>query len=94
MENTKKRWRILITGRVQGVYFRKSTEEVAQKLGITGIIRNEHDGSVFVEAEGKPENLESFRNWCISGPPMARVDGIQVQEFDSLAHYEQFNIEH
>lgn len=66
-----------ITGRVQGVFFRARTKEVADRLGIRGWIRNEPDGSVSVFAEGTEEQLQDLEAWCRRGPPAARVDAVE-----------------
>ena len=67
------RWQLLIHGRVHGVGFRSSCTRRAQDLGITGWVRNRHDGSVEVQAEGSPHAIAELRAWCEQGPPGARV---------------------
>lgn len=64
---------LYISGKVQGVFFRASAKEVADQLGIRGIVRNEPDGSVCVEAEGDEMALARFIAWCKKGPPRAHV---------------------
>jgi acylphosphatase len=71
---------IKISGKVQGVFFRASTKEKADALGIKGTVRNEHDGSVLVEAEGEENIIDDFIAWCQHGPRMARVDHCEVTE--------------
>lgn len=66
-----------ITGRVQGVFFRDSTRQVAQNLKLTGYARNVPDGSVEVLACGQVEALERLGEWLRSGPPSARVDNVE-----------------
>ncbi len=70
----------LITGKVQGVYFRHSTRLQAERLGVRGVARNLPDGSVEVIADGTPEAVQNLREWLHSGPPGARVAA--VQEFE------------
>ncbi|MFM9074987.1 MAG: acylphosphatase, partial [Bacteroidota bacterium] len=67
---------IRVFGRVQGVFYRASTFDVARNLNVNGFVRNEQDGSVFIEAEGDPEALEQLKEWCRHGPPGARVDQV------------------
>ena len=67
------RWQLLIQGRVQGVGFRSSCCRRAQDLGITGWVRNRHDGSVEVQAEGSPHAIAELRAWCEQGPPRSQV---------------------
>lgn len=71
-------WRIHITGKVQGVWFRKHTQETALEFGIKGWVHNEPDGSVLVIAEGTPDQLELLTSWCRHGPPLAIVQEVQI----------------
>lgn len=64
---------IRITGKVQGVFFRVSTKEKADELGINGFVRNEPDGSVYIEAEGESDVMQEFLSWCKRGPKNAEV---------------------
>ncbi|MCF8365812.1 MAG: acylphosphatase [Bacteroidales bacterium] len=68
-----------ISGRVQNVGFRYHTRKTAQKLNISGFVKNQTNGSVYVEAEGEEENLDQFIIWCKSGPSWARVDNVSIQ---------------
>ncbi|MFN8165746.1 MAG: acylphosphatase [Bacteroidia bacterium] len=67
-----------ITGLVQGVFFRKHTQEKAIELGIKGTVRNLNDGSVEVIAQGEQQVLDEFVKWCHVGPARARVDRVVV----------------
>lgn len=69
---------IRVTGKVQGVFFRASTEDKAAELGISGFVRNEPDGTVYIEAEGEEEPMSRFVEWCRQGPRHARVDACIV----------------
>ena len=82
---------IHVSGKVQGVFFRASTKEKAEALGIKGTVRNNADGSVAIEAEGEDEQLEQFLSWCRRGPKLAHVDRCDVKE-DTLKHYKNFSI--
>ena len=68
-----------VTGRVQGVSFRYYTEQQARRLGVTGWVRNEPDGSVAVHAEGPEDAVDALVDWCRAGPPMARVRHVAVR---------------
>lgn len=69
----------LVSGRVQGVFFRQSTLQQARQLGLTGYACNNPDGTVTIEAEGSAEVLATLENWCRQGgPPAARVDELAV----------------
>ncbi len=69
-----------ISGKVQGVWYRKSTCDEARRLGLKGFVRNQPDGSVYAEAEGEEEVLEQFVAWCKIGPRLARVTEVVVEE--------------
>jgi acylphosphatase len=77
-----KSYSIRVFGKVQGVFFRASTEKKAKALGVNGIVRNERDGSVFIEAEAEEDVIEQFIHWCKRGPEHARVDSIDIAEID------------
>ena len=85
----RKRVTIRIEGLVQGVNFRQAVRQEAIRLGITGLAHNERDGSVTIEAEGMPADLERLVNWCRHGPDAARVDRITVTD-GPLAGYAGF----
>jgi acylphosphatase len=72
--------RFLVTGKVQGVYFRHSTRMEAERLGIRGVARNLPDGSVEVIARGPRAAIEKLHEWLRRGPPMARVAAVQELE--------------
>jgi len=69
---------IIVTGRVQGVFFRRAAAEQARTLGITGWARNLDDGSVELVGDGKRRDLEMLLAWARKGPPHARVDAVQA----------------
>lgn len=71
-----------ISGKVQGVWFRASTKEMADELEIKGIVRNEDGGTVYVEAQGEKEALNVFLDWLNEGPVHARVDKVEIEEID------------
>ncbi|MDH4047860.1 MAG: acylphosphatase [Gammaproteobacteria bacterium] len=68
--------RFVVRGKVQGVFFRASTRDVAHSLGVTGHAINLPDGSVEVVACGKPAALLSLRNWLRDGPALAKVESL------------------
>jgi acylphosphatase len=73
-----KRIRLRIEGKVQGVFFRESTRVEASRLGLSGWVRNEADGSVAAVAEGEASALDAFVRWCHQGPPLAMVSRVTV----------------
>lgn len=79
---------IRVSGKVQGVFFRASTKDKADQLGIKGFVRNESNGDVYIEAEGESLALEAFVEWCSNGPERARVDEFTVDQ----ATVKNFNV--
>ena len=71
--------RCLVSGRVQGVYYRASTVAVAVQLGLRGWARNLHDGRVEVVAAGTPEAIVELTTWLWNGPPSARVESVDFE---------------
>jgi len=86
-----KNYHIQVVGKVQGVWFRKYTVEAAVAHRLTGIVKNELDGSVHIEAEGKEEDLQSFLQWLYKGSPLSNVRDVKWEE-GTLQHYAQFDI--
>ncbi len=74
--------RCIVKGRVQGVWFRRYTQQVANELGIGGYVRNLPDGSVEVVASVPDEVWEEFLAALRKGPPLARVDEIDIEPID------------
>lgn len=72
------RARVVIRGRVQGVFFRAETRDRARSLGLTGWVRNAPDGSVEAVFEGERERIQSIVDWCRRGPGLAEVDDVDV----------------
>lgn len=72
--------RIRVTGKVQGVRYRRSTWAVATRLLLRGTVRNMADGSVLIEAEGQRAALDTLIAWCRTGPPLARVQDLEITE--------------
>ena len=70
---TKKHIAVRIYGKVQGVFFRASTQQQAKSIGLTGFVRNEQDGSVYLEAEGNEVALQQLIAWVHMGPDRASV---------------------
>jgi len=75
----KQRWKLLVKGKVQGVYYRKSAKLKADEFGLSGWVKNEEDGSVSMEAEGDEAVLKKFVAWCQVGPSAAVVDQVVIE---------------
>jgi len=76
---------LIITGRVQGVFFRVSTQTQATKLNLSGFVRNQPDGSVYIEVSGAPSDLHQFTAWCHQGLKYARVDSVSLHSIKSFS---------
>ena len=73
-----RRVRVVVTGRVQGVFFRDSCRERARSEGLGGWVRNRGDGAVEAEFEGPAAAIDRVVEWCRTGPARARVDAIEI----------------
>jgi acylphosphatase len=76
----------VVTGKVQGVFFRASTARIAEQLGVRGFARNLPDGSVEVLALGDAESVATLTGWLRRGPPLARVEDVTEQEEDAACY--------
>ena len=72
------RRRAVVSGRVQGVWYRDSARSEAERLGLAGSAANRPDGTVVLEVEGPPDAVDTFLAWAGEGPPRARVDDVTV----------------
>jgi len=72
--------RVVVSGRVQGVFFRSSCRDQARRLGVSGWVRNTAAGTVELWAEGAPVQVDALVRWCREGPRHAEVDGVDVHE--------------
>ena len=77
-----RRVKIIVAGRVQGVYFRYFTQNKAKGLGVFGSVCNLADGRVEIIAEAPPAVLDDFIRWCYKGPITARVDTVEVVDLE------------
>ena len=74
------RCRAVVSGRVQGVFYRDSCQQMARRLGVRGSVRNCGDGTVEVVAEGEREAVEQLLAWCRVGPPRAGVTAVAITD--------------
>lgn len=88
-----KHYSIYVTGRVQGVFFRKNTMEKARDLGLKGWVKNLDNGSVQIEAEGPVDQLDSLVEWAKVGPDGAEVLQVKANERD-WEDFQSFDIRH
>lgn len=84
-------YRITVSGRVQNVGFRYYTANSAQECHISGFVKNETDGTVYIEAEGEKDDMDKFLVFCRRGPQWARIDRFDIQE-QPLMNYKGFRV--
>jgi len=82
---------ITVNGKVQGVFYRQSTKDIAIQIGVTGHVKNLADGAVEITATGTKEQLDQLLTWCRQGPPRALVSSIDVRE-SPLQLFDHFSI--
>ncbi len=87
----KARIHIVVSGRVQGVFFRAGAQQRAQEFGLGGWVRNLADGRVELVCEGEKEAVEQFAEWCKQGPPGAKVDRCEVNYEKPSGELENFS---
>lgn len=83
---------VCVCGRVQGVFFRQFTKNTAQELGIVGYARNLPDGCVQVLAEGSKQFMEIFLQRLRLGPPLSRVDSLNIEWKEPSGEFMDFVI--
>ena len=81
---------IRVHGDVQGVYYRDSTRQQAASLGLTGFVRNEQDGSVYIEAQGEVEGIDELTQWAHDGPDGASVNDVRTDEIEPRGNESDF----
>lgn len=90
MENV--RAHVIIEGRVQGVFFRHHTQEMAIRLGLTGWVKNLQDGGVEAVFEGDEETVNQIIRWCRQGPSQAKVTRVHQMWEDYKGEFKDFSI--
>lgn len=93
MEKAMIRKHLVISGKVQGVFFRKHAKDKADNLKhLTGFVANDADGTVSVVVEGPSNIVNTFVDWCYSGPSTAQVEKVVASEEPYTAEFEDFSI--
>jgi acylphosphatase len=88
----KQRAHVQIEGRVQGVCFRMETRRAAQERGVTGWVRNLPNGKVEAVFEGDTKKVKSILRWCETGPPLARVNKVIVEDETPTGEFSDFSV--
>lgn len=82
--------KILVKGKVQGVFFRKNTRQEADKLGLKGYAKNLDEGHVEIVAQGEEQGVKALIDWCYQGPEMAEVKEVDIKYEEIDKEYENF----
>jgi len=90
----KMRVHIFVSGRVQGIFFRENTKKKAEKLAISGWVKNLRDGRLEAVFEGDRENIEKMVNWAKKGPIWAKIDDFSLVWEDYQGEFKEFSIEY
>ena len=90
----KKAVKVVISGKVQGVFFRMETARAAEKHQVTGWVRNRSDGAVEAFFQGPPSQVDAMVQWCWKGPPAASVTEVAVEEKPVSEEFSDFSIRH
>jgi acylphosphatase len=90
----KVRARVIVSGRVQGVFFRAETKHAAHRFGVSGWVRNCPDGTVEATFEGPQQAVDDVIAWCHHGPRMARVADVKVTWENHIGDLKGFEIQH
>lgn len=85
---------VMITGRVQGVWFRATTRQKAEQIGITGWVRNTRDGCVEAIFEGEENCVKEMIEWCHRGPPLAKIENVEVKNQSLTNGFDDFSIKY
>ena len=89
---TKVRAHAIISGRVQGVFFRMETKRAADRFGVSGWVRNLRDGTVEAVFEGDRDRVDATLEWCKEGPPHAQVSDVKVDWEDFAGEFNGFDV--
>ena len=85
---------VIISGRVQGVWFRASTKQKAEQLGLDGWVRNTSEGNVEAVFEGDENLVQEMLDWCHHGPPLANVENVDVKNQEPTNGFDGFFIKY
>ena len=84
-------YNIIVKGRVQRVNYRVSAQSKAMSLGLTGLVKNLHNGDVYIEVEGDEDKINQFIDWCYVGSPLSKVTEV-ISEEKEVKNMETFEL--
>ena len=85
---------VKISGKVQGVWFRASTKQQAEQIGITGWVRNTSDGKVEAVFQGTKDQIDEMIRWCHQGPTLSHVEHIEITDNENAKTFDTFTIKY
>jgi acylphosphatase len=85
---------VVISGRVQGVWFRASTKQKADQLGLKGWVKNTSDGKVEAVFEGEESIVKEMIKWCHQGPPLGYVQNVEIKNQTVTNGYDDFSVKY
>ena len=85
---------VIISGRVQGVFFRQSTKQKAEQLGIAGWVKNTRDGCVEAIFEGEEQLVNQIVEWCHHGPSFSKVNNVEIKKQNPINGFDNFSIKY
>jgi len=88
----KKQVHVIISGKVQGVWYRASTKKMATTLGLSGWVKNRSDGGVEALFEGEEDVVQRMIAWCKQGPPLAQVTEVKIMNKQPTGEFKEFSI--
>ncbi|HEU5462464.1 MAG TPA: acylphosphatase [Nitrososphaeraceae archaeon] len=83
---------LIISGKVQGVYFRKHTQDISLQNNVYGWVKNLQNGDVECVLEGLKSNIDNVMIWCHQGPPNSRVDNVEIKDEEFTGDFNEFKI--
>ncbi len=92
MESNRERAHVYVSGNVQGVFFRDSTRQKAEELGLVGWVKNTPDGRVEAVFEGPTEDVRKMVDWCENGPSQADVEDVEAEYDEAEGEPESFEV--
>ena len=86
--------KVVISGRVQGVFYRISAKQKAEDIGLTGWVRNRADGKVEAIFQGYAKKVDKMIKWCHSGPTLSKVENVDIEDVYEEKIFDEFKIQY
>jgi len=86
--------KVIISGRVQGVFYRMSAKQKAENIGITGWVKNRSDGRVEAIFQGYSKKVDEMIKWCYMGPSLSKVENVDIEDVIEAKIFDEFKIKY